>query len=160
MKFYRGPISKPRQDVSHKLVGEHDFSKDTEPWAKSNTIWANISKDKGADNQSVLYVEIDESDVLMLHQSLLKGLKRNSASLAKAEEQLQLVREVLLEIREKASQNGDDSNTGLLEEITTMIDRSIQKLDKASSSRRVVDERRRKGHYIELDWPFPIESLP
>jgi len=152
MKFYRGPASKPRYDVSHQLVGEHDFSKDKEPWAKSDTIWANISKDKDAENQSVLYVEIDESDVLMLHQSLLKGLKSNSALLEKAEAQLRLVREELLEIREKASQNGEASNRGPLEEITKMIDRSIQKLDKANSSRQAVDERRRGGHYL----PFPF----
>ena len=158
MKFYRGPASKPRYDASHPLVGEHDLSKDREPWVKSDTIWANISKDKDAENQSVLYVEIDESDVLMLHQSLLKGLTSNSGLLEKAEAQLQLIREELREIRDKASQNCDAHNRGLLEEIMEMIDRSIQKLDKTCSSRRAIRERRRREHYVDL--PFLIGPLP
>lgn len=100
MKFYRGPEGKSLEDPSYECVGEYDFSENTEAWTWSTTIRINIAKDKGAEKQSAIYVEIDEADVLILHQTLLEGLRYKAAALGKCARLLQM-------IRRRIANNGD-----------------------------------------------------
>lgn len=92
MRIFRGPEGESLEDPSYECVSEYDVSTNEQSWTRTYTIRFNIAKDKSAQKQSAIYVEIDEADVLMLHQTLLKGLRTKLASLEASEKLLQVLR--------------------------------------------------------------------
>lgn len=100
MKIFRGPEGESLEHPSYECVEEYDLSTDEKSWRGTYTIRFNIAKDKNAKKQSAIYVEIDEADVLILHRTLLEGLRTKLASLEASEKLMKVLRKRIMSVGE------------------------------------------------------------
>lgn len=100
MKVYRGPESKDFFDGSHELVDTRDLSKETGSWTSQKLIKVNISKES-YERQSVAHINIEERDVIALHQGLLSGLHEKARKSDTLNEEVKVLRAALEKIKNK-----------------------------------------------------------
>ncbi|AGW91763.1 hypothetical protein N234_17158 [Ralstonia pickettii DTP0602] len=152
MKIFRGPAGESLEDPSYVCVSEHDLSTNEQSWTRTYTIRFNIAKDKNAQKQSAIYVEIDEADVLMLHHTLLEGLQTKLASLEASEKLMQVLRKKITTVGDTV----EAASTVICREYEKqVVDAPTQESGKAGSA---LNGRQRIA--CKAEWPFPTGSRP
>lgn len=94
MKIFRGPSTKPFDDVAHELVADIDSTKSGSFVRDSVVVLANVTKEPN-ERQAVAHIQFDSADVLALHRRLITGLTSRSNELEEMKRRMEVASQKL-----------------------------------------------------------------
>lgn len=130
MDIYRGARTSTGESLSEaprEPVHNEDLSSDTGPWTRWKWLSdLNISKAGADQRKSMIDIRFEEKDIIALYNGLIKGLRKDSAMLQKAEEEISKLAEPLRRIRDLTAACAPDGGRNSLKDIRKIADTALR----------------------------------
>jgi hypothetical protein len=143
MKIYRGPSTKPLEDLTHELVSDIDVEKSGSFVDNSVVLIANITKEP-EERQAVAHLKINESDLLALHRRMFTGLASKAKDLELLESRVASASQELYALFESLA--GADESWELEDRIAVLESQLAEARDVVGKVAYELDKRQAKQH--------------